>query len=30
MVGHLKPMKLESYKPLRDIVSDAIRQAIID
>ncbi len=30
MAGHLKPIELETYKPLRDIVSDAIRQAIID
>lgn len=30
MAGHLKPIQLESYKPLREIVGDAIRQAILD
>lgn len=30
MAGHLKPIKLDSYKPLRELVCETIRQAIID
>lgn len=30
MSGHLKPIKLDSYKPLRELVCENIRQAIID
>jgi len=29
-VGQLKPIQLDSYKPLRELVFEAIRQAIID
>ena len=30
MSGHLRPIKLDSYKPLRELVCENIRQAIID
>lgn len=30
MAGHLQPIKLDSYKPLRELVCENIRQAIID
>ena len=30
MSGHLQPIKLDSYKPLRELVCENIRQAIID
>lgn len=30
MAGHLQPIKLDSYKPLRELVCETIRQAIID
>lgn len=30
MAGHLKPIRLDSYKPLRELVCENIRQAIID
>ncbi|MBQ8418657.1 MAG: GntR family transcriptional regulator [Phascolarctobacterium sp.] len=30
MAGHLQPIKLDSYKPLRELVCESIRQAIID
>ncbi len=30
MGGHLQPIRLDSYKPLRDLVCENIRQAIID
>lgn len=30
MGGHLQPIKLDSYKPLRELVCENIRQAIID
>ena len=30
MAGHLQPIKLDSYKPLRELVCECIRQAIID
>lgn len=30
MAGHLKPIQLDSYKPLRELVCENIRQAIID
>ena len=29
MSGHLQPIKLDSYKPLRELVCENIRQAII-
>lgn len=29
MAGHLQPIKLDSYKPLRELVCETIRQAII-
>ena len=28
MSGHLSPIKLDSYKPLRELVCEKIRQAI--
>lgn len=30
MAGHLQPIKLDSYKPLRELLCENIRQAIID
>lgn len=30
MAGHLQPIKLDSYKPLRELVCETIRQAIIE
>ena len=30
MAGHLQPIKLDSYKPLRELVCENIRQAIIE
>ena len=30
MSGHLQPIQLDSYKPLRELVCENIRQAIID
>lgn len=30
MAGHLQPIRLDSYKPLRELVCENIRQAIID
>ena len=30
MSGHLRPINLDSYKPLRELVCENIRQAIID
>ena len=30
MSGHLRPIKLDSYNPLRELVCENIRQAIID
>ena len=29
-IWHLRPIKLDSYKPLRELVCENIRQAIID
>ena len=30
MSGHLSPIQLDSYRPLRELVCETIRQAIVD